>query len=151
MLDFLSTTDVGRWAPNLAADEDARSEASEWELRERREREEERRVEAEELGAGGGCEEQPLFLRTPSLMVPRRRGVGAVRVPFFCLFFSVISFVISFVFSLVRSLSSWDRPGRWVNGELATGRHRADSGRETDKKRTLPYIHSLRKLYASRL
>jgi hypothetical protein len=41
-------------------------EASEWELRERREREEERRQEAEELGAGG--EEQPLFLPTPAFM-----------------------------------------------------------------------------------
>jgi len=66
VLDFLSTTDVARWAPNLAADEDARSEASEWELRERRKREEGRSVEAEELGAGG--EEQPLFLLTPSFM-----------------------------------------------------------------------------------
>jgi hypothetical protein len=49
-----------------ATEEDVQSEASEWELRERREREEERRVEAEELGAGG--EEQPLFLPTPSFM-----------------------------------------------------------------------------------
>jgi hypothetical protein len=60
ILDFLFTTNVGE------AEEDAQSEASEWELRERRESEEERRVEAEELGAGGG--EQPLFLPTPSFM-----------------------------------------------------------------------------------
>jgi hypothetical protein len=66
VLDFLSNTDVGRRAPNPATEEDAQSEASEWELQERREREEERRVEAEELGAGG--EEQPLFLPTPSFM-----------------------------------------------------------------------------------
>jgi len=52
---------VGRLVP---AEEDAGSEASEWELRERRERGEERRVEAEELGAES--EEQPLFLPTPS-------------------------------------------------------------------------------------
>ena len=39
-------------------EEDAQGKASEWEFRERRERQEERRVEAEELGAGG--EEQPL-------------------------------------------------------------------------------------------
>ena len=43
------------------AEEDAWSEASEWELRERRGREEERRAEAEE---------QPLFLPTPSFMAP---------------------------------------------------------------------------------
>jgi len=39
---------VGRLVPT---EEDAGSEASQWELRERREREEERRAEAEELGA----------------------------------------------------------------------------------------------------
>ena len=53
------TTDVARLVP---AEEDAVSEASEWELRERREREEERRAEAEELGAER--EEQPLCLPT---------------------------------------------------------------------------------------
>ena len=57
VLDFLSTTDVGRLVP---AGDDAGSEVSEWE---RREREEEWRVEAEELGAG---EEPPLFLPMPS-------------------------------------------------------------------------------------
>jgi hypothetical protein len=40
ILDFLATTDVGRLAPK-PAEEDAQSEASEWELRERNEREEE--------------------------------------------------------------------------------------------------------------
>jgi hypothetical protein len=39
-LDFLATTDVGRQTPK-PAEEDAASEASEWELRERNEREEE--------------------------------------------------------------------------------------------------------------
>jgi len=50
---------------------DARGEASEWELRERREREEGRKAEAEELGAAGGSgggEERSLFLPTPSFM-----------------------------------------------------------------------------------
>jgi len=60
--DFLSTKGVGRLVP---AEEDAGSEASKWELRGRREREEERRVEAEELGAGV---ELSLFLPTPSFM-----------------------------------------------------------------------------------
>jgi len=51
---------VGRLVP---AAEDAQSEASEWE---RRGREEERRVKAEDLGTEG--EEQPLFLPTPAFM-----------------------------------------------------------------------------------
>ena len=59
VLDFLSTTDVGRLVP---AEEDAGSEVSE---RERREQEEERSVQAEKLGAG---EELPLFLPTLSFM-----------------------------------------------------------------------------------
>jgi len=61
--DFLSNTEVGRLVP---AEEDTGSEASEREVRERRERGEERRVEAEKLGAEG--EEQPLFTHTPSFM-----------------------------------------------------------------------------------
>jgi len=58
-----STTDVGRRVPP-AAEEDARGEVSEWELRERGEREE-RRAEAEELGAEV---EEPLFLPMPAFM-----------------------------------------------------------------------------------
>jgi hypothetical protein len=64
VLDFLSTTDVGRLVP-APAEEDAQSEASDWELRERREREEERRAEAEGLGAEV---EEPLFLSTSAFM-----------------------------------------------------------------------------------
>ena len=64
MLDFLSSTDVGRLVSPLE-ESDAGSEVSDWELRERREREEEREAEAEELGAG---EELPLFLPAPSFM-----------------------------------------------------------------------------------
>jgi hypothetical protein len=59
------TTDVGRLIP-APAEEGAGSEVSEWELRERIEREEEWRVEAKELGAEG--EEQPLFLPTPTFI-----------------------------------------------------------------------------------
>jgi ribonuclease HI len=66
VLEFLLTTDVGRLVP-APAEEDAQSEASEWERRERREREEERRVEAEELGAE--AEELPLSFPTPDFMV----------------------------------------------------------------------------------
>ena len=50
--------------PSVKVD-DAESEASQWELRERQEREEERGVEAEALGDG----EEPLFLPTPPFMV----------------------------------------------------------------------------------
>ena len=69
VLGFLSTTDVGRLVP---AEEDAGSEVPEWELRELREREEERRAEEEKLGAVGelGAEKElPLFLiPTPTFM-----------------------------------------------------------------------------------
>jgi hypothetical protein len=64
VLDFLSTTDVGRLVP-APVEEDAQSEASVWELREKRGREEERRAKAEELGAEV---EEPLFLPTPPFM-----------------------------------------------------------------------------------
>jgi len=47
----------------VPAEDDAGSEASEWELRERREREEERRSEVEELDVEN--EEQPPFLPMP--------------------------------------------------------------------------------------
>jgi hypothetical protein len=61
VLGLLSTTYVGRLAPALA-EEDAQSEVSEWELRERREGEEERRLKAEGLGTEV---EEPLFLPPP--------------------------------------------------------------------------------------
>ena len=68
VLDFLSSTDVGRLVPPLEEEGDAGSEASEWELRERQE---EREAEAEALGAAdemGAGEEHPLFLPNPSFM-----------------------------------------------------------------------------------
>ena len=64
LLDFLTATDVGRIVPPAGGEADAGSEVSEWELWERREREEERRVETEALGAG----EEPLFLPIPLFM-----------------------------------------------------------------------------------
>ena len=51
----------------------ARSKVSEWELWDRREREEEREAEAEELSAAGQLSvgvELPLFLFTPPFMAP---------------------------------------------------------------------------------
>jgi len=71
VLDFLSSTDVGRLVPPLKKDDDAASEVSEWELRERRERQEEWEGEAEAPGAGdemSEVEELPLFLLTPPFM-----------------------------------------------------------------------------------
>jgi len=71
VLDFLSSTDVGRLVPPLKEGDDAGNGVSEWELRERRERQEEREGEAEALGAVddmGDGEELPLFLPTPSFM-----------------------------------------------------------------------------------
>ena len=59
---------MGKLVP---AEDDAGSETSEWVLRERRERGEEREAETEELGAVGELcagEELPLFLPTRSFM-----------------------------------------------------------------------------------
>ena len=63
VLDFLSTTDVGRLLP---AEEHVRSKVLEWEIWGHRGRGGERGTTTGELGADG--EEQPLFLPTPSLM-----------------------------------------------------------------------------------
>lgn len=56
----------------MPAEKDAESRASEWQPRERRGREEERKEKAEELNATGelGVEELPPFLPTPSFMAP---------------------------------------------------------------------------------
>ena len=100
VLDFLSTTEVGRLVAALA-EKEVQSEASE-ELWERREREEERRAEAQ--GPGGKVED-PSFSPCPSLWHQRKRSDN---VPPFCL---------SFVISLVPLLS-WDRPGRRAKESL---------------------------------
>ena len=71
VLDFLSSSDVGRLVPPVDEGDDAGSEVSEWELRKRRERQEERVGEAEALGAvdwRGDGEVLPLFLPTPPFM-----------------------------------------------------------------------------------
>ena len=73
VLDFLSSTDVGRLVPPLEEEGNAGSEVSEGELRERQEREEEREAEAEAEALGaeeemGAREGLPLFLPTPAFM-----------------------------------------------------------------------------------
>jgi len=128
VLDFLSTTDVGRLVPT---EEDARSEASEWELRELREREAAREAEAEELGAAGelgaGRSHHCSCLRLPSWHPQTRTRLRFSFVPFFCLSLSLGFF--SFVISLVGITSSWDRPGQRAKGSL----QRAAAARTADK------------------
>jgi len=94
VLDILSTTDVGSLVPT---EEDAESERSEWELQERRGRGEERREEAEELGAAGNPgagEELVTAVPTHALFHGiHRRGLGlGVGCTFFCSFFEPDSF-----------------------------------------------------------
>jgi len=132
VLDSLSTADAGRLVP---AEEDAGSEVSEWEPRDRREREDERSAEAEELDAAAGRlgagEELPLFPPIHALLhgVRVRGSVGAGH-GFVCSFFLLFGF-FSFV-SLVRAISSRDGPGQRAKGSL----QRAATARTADRKRT---------------
>ena len=74
--------------PPVEEEADAGSEVSEWELRECQEREDERRVEEEALGAG----EEPLFRPTPPFMasVGEEQGSGGVS---FCFSFPFVYFL----------------------------------------------------------
>jgi len=72
VLDFLSSTDVGKIVPTADVEDNVGSEASEGELRERSEREEEREAEVGALGTGNGGEareEHRLFIPTPPFIV----------------------------------------------------------------------------------
>jgi len=103
VLDFLSSTDVGRLVLPLE-ESDAGSEVSEWERRERRERGEEREVEAEELGAagelgvGGGATAVPTHAPLHGI---RRGGVGlwgrfplSFSLSLFCYFLGVLDIFV---------------------------------------------------------
>ena len=83
VLEFLSTTEVGKTVPGVAGGEDAGSEVSEGELWERAEREEEGGEEGKAQGDG----EEPLFLPTPPFMASAggEYGTGA-GVSFLCTF-----------------------------------------------------------------
>jgi hypothetical protein len=123
VLDFLATTDVGRLVPAPAKD-DAQSEASGWEFRERREIEEESRVEAEELDAGD--EEQPLFLPAPSFMRLQkwgRRGAAFICSSALSIVFSFLLFPLLFLWCAAIFLGQ-----AWVEGkgERAVRRRTAD-------------------------
>jgi hypothetical protein len=110
VLGFLSTADVGRRIPPLAED-GAQSVVLEWKLWEWREREEERRLEAEGLGAEVE-EELPLFLPTPLY----RRGVGVWGRLSFSFPFSLFCRLLCYI---LRALyHSWDRPRRRAKGSL---------------------------------
>ena len=113
VLDFLTSTDVGRRVP--AEKEDTVSEVSEAELREWAE---EQGAGTEEPGAGG-----KLHFSFPRLTSwhPQERASPV----FFCPF----SFVLSFVISLVRFTSFLGQAWAEGKGELATCRHCAQ---ETD-------------------
>jgi hypothetical protein len=117
VLDFLSTTDVGRRVPP-PAEEDVLSETSEWELRERSERDEERRQEAEVRDAEV---EEPLFLPRPPSWHPQKRSRKRGPLSFcssFCYFFGAISIFMG-------------QARAEGKGKLATCRHRADSGQKS--------------------
>jgi hypothetical protein len=70
VLDFLSSTDVGKIVPTAEVEDNVESEVSEGERGEKGEREEEREAEVGELGAGDdrdAGEERWLLLPTPPL------------------------------------------------------------------------------------
>ena len=114
----------------VPTEEDTGSEASEWELCERQEREEESEAEAEELGAAGELgagEELPLsYPRPPSWHPQGMRSVGdGLR---FRLFFLLpVSFPMRFPWCASYLLE--DRPGRRAKGSL----QRAATARTGDR------------------
>jgi hypothetical protein len=90
---------------------------SEWELRERREREEERRAEAEELGAEG---EEPLFLPHPPSWHPQKKCVseGHSFLYLFCFFLGAIIILLGQAWaegkgSLQRAAIARTAAGKW--------------------------------------
>jgi len=125
------------------AEEGAKSEAPGWELRELREREEEREVEAEELGAAGepDAKQAPLFLPTPSFMASAEKDGGA-DCAFFCLFPGSLAlvrtpFLCDFLCAdLIFLRQAWVECIR----ELAMCRQHADSRREKRIKGAPPVV-----------
>jgi len=113
VLDFLSSTDVGRRVPAEAQD-DAVNAVSEPEVREWLE---EQGAGAEEAGAGGTAV-VPAHTRLHGV---RRSGVGGVLSFVFSFVLHARSSLLSlsFVISLVRTTRSRDRPGRRAKGVFA--------------------------------
>jgi len=117
--------DVGRQVPAVAGEE-AQSEASEWELREQRGREEEMKQETEELDAEA---EQPLFLPTPSFMASVEGECRRFSFVFpFCLFVLLPPLLFPW-----RALSFLGQAQAEGKGEPAASRRCADSRQEPVK------------------
>jgi len=123
VLDFLSTTDVGRWVPGVEED-DAVSAVSELEVREWME---EHGAGSEEPGAGG---EPRCSCPHPTSWRPQKR-VRRCNPMFFPWSVTLASFLF-----LCNSLGAHHIfvGQAWAEGKgvLATCRHCADSGQETD-------------------
>jgi len=124
VLDFLSTTEVGRLVPT---EEGAESEASGWEIRQRQEREEERRPEALGLGREHRCSYPH---RYPPSWHPQTRtwGGGGVTLSF-CVFSLFLLFFGAYHIILGRAWAEGE-------GELATCRHARTVDGETWTKCT---------------
>jgi len=90
ILDFLSSTDIGKTVPPVVKDGDGGNEVSEGELRERAELEDQKRTEKlgaeDETGAGEGT---LLFLPTRPFRHRWSRGGGGAR--FLCNFLGALS------------------------------------------------------------
>jgi len=117
ILDFLSTTDVGRLVP---AEEDAGSEVSGWERRERRsgKRSEGWKPRSWVLGRNHRCScPCPLSWRPQT-------GVGVGVLPSVLSLLSFCSLCCGFLSAL---LLSWDRPGWRAKGSLQGAALRVDS------------------------
>jgi len=124
VLDFLTATDVGR---RVLAEESAGSEASERELRERREWEEEREAEAEARVLRTRAPGRNLRCSSPHPRSWHRQARTRGRVTlFFCSFFC--PFLCNFPWG--ASTLCWDRPGRRAKGSL----QRAATTRTADGK-----------------
>jgi len=141
VLYFLSTTDVGRRVPGV--DEDGAVSAvlswrcgSGWRSRERGPR-------SRTLGRNRRC-----YYQRPTSWHLRERSKGVDWATLFlCPYhlFCTLAF-FPFVIFLVRTTHPRDRPRRRAKGVLATNRHCADSGQETDCTYSR---HDLHRSYAS--
>jgi hypothetical protein len=121
VLDFVSTTDVGRLVP-APIEEDTQSEASEWKLwrGEKGKRRGEQRLRSWAPRSRNPCSSP----RLSSWHLQKRSESS-----------SSFHFVILFVISLVRLLYSWDRPGQRAKESL----QRAAIARTAAGKRSKMY------------
>ena len=123
------------------AEEDTANLVPEWELREWREWEEERRAEAEELGAAGefGAGEQLLLF----LPICSQGLGGGLRFLLFLSFVSSLILPLLVCGFLLRNSLSWGIPRRRTKRSLP----RAATARRAARKRT---VHTLAMIYLCR-